>query len=364
VIKNPDRILFRTGAGPQVGFGHLRRCLSLADAFVHYGAQCRFVCHGSAENIRIIERSGHAAIVLKAEPNSPEDLRETSAAVASFGAGAAVVDDYCVEYFGGLSKTGAAIVALDDLATRSFAACDVVVSSGAHAGTLPYPRASNTLFLLGPVYVPLRPEVWDVAPRQIAGDVRHVLVTLGGADPVNVGPVLLSALDAIAADFAITFVSGPFAHNQAQVKRLATGAQHRVEVLDAPADLVKLMRAADLAICAAGQTIYELAALGTPAIAIVVVENQVQHAAAFAEQNVIESFAWDPTRVAAVQTSILTLMGDVGRRRAMSAAGQRAVDGRGALRVARTVLDKIAGCNRESRSFRRSSGQGFTKNTE
>jgi spore coat polysaccharide biosynthesis predicted glycosyltransferase SpsG len=171
--------------------------------------------------------------------------------------------------------------------------------------------------------------------------VEHVLVTLGGTDRTNLGPALLSALDAIAADFAITFVSGPFARNHSQVSRLAAGAQHRVQVLHAPAEIIELMRSADLAICAAGHTVYELAALGTPTVAIAVAGNQLQHATAFSQQNAIEFFRCDPACVAAVQRSVVALMSDANRRRVMSSAGQRAVDGQGSLRVARTVLDRI-----------------------
>ena len=52
------RIALRTDASRRIGTGHLRRCLSLADALRREGAQVHFVCRDHDEISRIASEAG------------------------------------------------------------------------------------------------------------------------------------------------------------------------------------------------------------------------------------------------------------------------------------------------------------------
>ena len=107
--------------------------------------------------------------------------------------------------------------------------------------------------------------------------------------------------------------------------------RHGHLVGDPGAGMPDLMAAADLAICAGGSTMWELACMGVPFIPIVIADNQRQAAAAMALDG------YRAIERAAVERELpaiaAALAADAGRREALSRRGRQLVDGRGAERV-------------------------------
>jgi spore coat polysaccharide biosynthesis predicted glycosyltransferase SpsG len=101
-----------------------------------------------------------------------------------------------------------------------------------------------------------------------------------------------------------------------------------------------LMLKADLAVTGGGQTTYELAATGTPAVAICIAENQRVSLKGLAEAGTLEFVgdAVDDDLELKLKSALTGLGGDPKRRQTMSERGQRLVDGRGAERVAQEIV--------------------------
>ncbi|MBI3954327.1 MAG: hypothetical protein HY330_07420, partial [Chloroflexi bacterium] len=70
------------------------------------------------------------------------------------------------------------------------------------------------------------------------------------------------------------------------------------------------------------------------------------HLRALAEAGLVRLGGCGDGDLAAVRGAILSLLADPEARAAMSAAGQRLVDGQGALRVARAILAEVGGGGR------------------
>src|SRR6267143_145446 len=195
---------------------------------------------------------------------------------------------------------GLALAVFDDTANRELPV-DLVINGGAGARALPYRGGPRTRYLLGPSYLALRPEFAEAAPRAIHDDVRRALRAAVGA------------------------VAG------------------RVVLHESPKHLRDLMLVADLAVIGGGQTVYELAATGTPMVAIGLAANQTPNvdamraAGALAYAGDVNDAALGPGLVA----TLAALAADPGRRADMSRRGRALVDGRGAPRVARALLDLI-----------------------
>jgi spore coat polysaccharide biosynthesis predicted glycosyltransferase SpsG len=151
--------------------------------------------------------------------------------------------------------------------------------------------------------------------------------------------MILASLDAVSAEFAVDVVIGPFNVHQLEVEEAARACARPVQLLSRQQSLMALMSAADMSISAAGQTLYELAATGTPTVAIQVADNQAPNIAGFSKQGCIDSVLTESRsqigRV--VQEKVEALISDSARRLAMRTAGQRLVDGQGARRVARAI---------------------------
>lgn len=336
-------VLFDVDTGPQVGLGHLHRCLALAAALRQLGARCLFVARGDNQTQhRIVACGFEVETVSDREPDLAKRLSGVLAMAIRSQCHVMIVDSYQVpaSYLGQLRSMGRYVVAIDDLAHESFP-CHIVVNGGAHAPRLSYRSSSgDTHFLLGTPYAILSHEFWNPVHRTVRKTVRRILFTLGGADPYNLMPRLLQLANGFPEDVAISAVIGPFFQNRDEIERMLTPCQREVQVVPAPNSLRPLMLEADLAVSAGGQTLHELACVGCPTIAMSLSTNQDAHVKAYAECDVVRTVgsAEDPQIITVIAEAIRRLLNDPAARAAMSAAGQQIVDGQGARRVAQSIL--------------------------
>lgn len=264
--------------------------MSLAAALQQLGATCLFL---DTRDHTIRDRVANSGFnVSRTEgiaPGTAEDLKQVLDTALLHECEAIVVDSYDAshEYVMRLRTAGLYVVAIDDLARFAFP-CQLVVNCGLQARQLPYSSSSgDTTFLLGPQYALIRPEFWQIPSRAIADRVQNVLVTLGGGDPQNLTPTLLGLLDDLPGDFTVTTIIGPFFENREEVGHAANASRRSVRLLEDPSSMCSLMLEADLAVSAGGQTLYELAATGTPTVGVQVAENQASNLRALAAQGVI-----------------------------------------------------------------------------
>lgn len=312
---------FRTAASRSVGFGHLRRCFTLAQELASRGWRCAFSLSDEGGR-RLAAHEGF----------------EVAAALDPSAFDAMVVDDYAVtaEELAAWHATGVCLAVIDDIADRLLD-CDLVQNGGAGADMLPYRTSPRCTLLLGPAHALLRPAFRGLPPRRI-GEVRRVLVTLGGSDPQGRTPEVVARVCERLPAVALDVILGPLYSGAVPAGYDAD----RVQLHRAPADIAGLMCLADLAVTSGGQTTYELAACGVPAVALCAAENQRRNLAALAAV---------PTLVLVegldrLGDALAATAADVSLRQRLSSAGQRLVDGHGAGRVAlaleQLVLSKRA----------------------
>jgi UDP-2,4-diacetamido-2,4,6-trideoxy-beta-L-altropyranose hydrolase len=342
------KVVLRVDAGPGAGLGHLYRSMSVAAALRARNTLCIFLTDGEGPCLRLVQDFGFKVVPLGSIPRgTSQDVERTLEVASTAGSDVVVVDSYHVgaEYLEALGAGARRVAVIDDLAAHPFT-CSLVINGNADASGLPYCSSSGrTRFLLGPTYVNLREEFWEMIPSPPRQTVRHVLVTAGGADPTNLTPGLIRMLDEMPEEFLVTVVVGPFFSNQVEIEEAARDSRHQVVLARSPATVAVLMRDADLAISAAGQTLYELACVGCPTIAVAVASNQAGHLRALAEAGAVHAagHAGAPDALPRVAAACLPLLKDPLVRARMNAAGPRMVDGRGALRVAQAILEVTGG---------------------
>jgi spore coat polysaccharide biosynthesis predicted glycosyltransferase SpsG len=168
--------------------------------------------------------------------------------------------------------------------------------------------------------------------------VRRVLVSTGLGDIGGGAVVALEALKGLDFIQRIDVAVGSGAASRPALLRLAA-ADPRVKLMFDAEAMEELMVAADLAIGAAGGSAWERCVLALPSLVLVAADNQSDNAAALtaAGAAVVLGKAGEvaPARLAAEVERLHT---DAGARRAMGRAASELVDGRGAERVARTLL--------------------------
>jgi spore coat polysaccharide biosynthesis predicted glycosyltransferase SpsG len=340
------RVLVRVAAAAAVGLGPLARCAPLAQAGRHAGLASRFLPAGEPATLA---RAGAAGFPTDANGVAAawtdEDLRATITAARAADCESIVVDsDRAGEvYLVGLRRAGFFVTAIDDLAAHP-CPCQLVVNNDADAESLAYVSSSgDTRFLLGPRYALLGPDFPDVlADHDDPPGPRTVLIVLGGADHLGLTPRLVAGLAALPAIERVIAVVGPFATNLAAVEAAAAAAPRPVRVVHAPTAMAPLLAEATIAVSAAGQTLYRLARVGCPTVAVQAAANQRGQLTAMAQAGALNAVRCGADGdVTLIVATAARLLADAGTRRRMRAAGRTLVDGRGAARVAEAMTAAI-----------------------
>jgi len=345
-LSPPALVLIRADAAPEIGTGHVMRCLALAEALRDQGADAAFC--GSRITPALVERlttDGFAHHRIDAG----NDAADMLALYHRIGASALVVDSYWLDsdWRAAMRQAGGPVLALDDLADRSLFA-DLVWNPSPHADALPYERlAPGAGLLLGDAHVLIRREIRDLisAPRPALDERQRMLVTFGGSDPAGLTvPVIKRLAPLLPAGIGLDVVVG--GSNPALSCCRAAAARFPAVALHVDTrEMGRLIAGCGLAITAGGGTVAELAALATPCLLVAVADNQ---AAAAADANtrgwaaVLDARTLDKADAAtAVTEKALQLWGALPTRAALSQqiAG---IDGQGAPRVAKALLELIA----------------------
>jgi spore coat polysaccharide biosynthesis predicted glycosyltransferase SpsG len=289
--------------GPGAGLGHLSRCSALALALRGEGALVRALGLGLEA---ALERYG-----VGWEPADEPDAA---------GAAAIVIDSYRAteELRVRLASIAPLVAFVDD--DRPVPEAALAIRSGPAESS----RAEREL--AGPRYACLGPEFQSTPPHSPSTDVQRVLVTTGGGDHTGTGPSLANRLAKALPSAAVTLVRGPYA----PPPDVLAG----IRVAVAPDSLFDLLVEADLVVSAAGQTMLEALAVGTPCIALVTADNQARQADELRSSGAL-------TVAGSVERAVTAsrhLAADLGARRAQVRAGLAAVDGLGAMRTASAIL--------------------------
>src|SRR5579872_7335324 len=283
--------MFFADAGPEVGGGHVMRCLTLARALVERGAECAFVESRAAAPI--LRRFGWPAQTLLAMADA-QDLAALIDSAEDFAerlqVDAVVVDHYGVDWMQEqrLRIHGRRLVVIDDLADRRHA-CDLLVDPGYGRRREHYDGLidDDCATLLGPSHALVRPEFGSARQRALGrrakhGPVRRALVALGLTDVGGVTGRVVSALSDVLGDVRLDVVLGADAPSLPAL-RAAAQTDRRLHLWVDTAEMASLMADADIAIGAGGSSVWERATVGLPSATLVLADNQramIEHMAA------------------------------------------------------------------------------------
>lgn len=377
-----DRLIcFRTDGNSRIATGHLVRCLSIAQACGRLGMKVCFLL--SDEESRLL-LSGFLSGMADFSPrpaikvlntavfDHPEkELPEITALLGGSDTETVFfVDSYYVtENYLLALRPLAKTVYLDDLQLFDYPVdllinYDVLTESSLPACQAACRNAGRTL--LGASYAPLR-EQFQSGPAPLRETVSDVLVTTGGSDPFHFCLLFLRTLRNLTIDsgagcmqglssFPSTvfhIVAGKLNTDVRELHVLADGLPF-LKLHENVTDMAPLMRACDLAVSAAGTTLYELCALGIPAISFTMADNQLTAAEAFADAGAVPcagDIRVNPENVIEAILHFITDMSDCRRnpegpvsgssslssRKAARSAMIRLVDGRGSMKIARAI---------------------------
>lgn len=290
-------ILFRCDANKIIGAGHIMRCLSIALAAREYGEESYFVLAEDSFT-SIIQKHGFKYEILGTNCFELESETEKFCTVLDRCLPQCIiVDSYYVsyDYFECLKGYGK-LVYIDDRAEFAYPA-DILINYNIFASEIDYlsmyGQAEIVLpaLLLGPEYIPLRKEFQNLRVKSQNKLAGKVLVSTGGADSEHVMLDLLKFLlknPAIRDRFELHFVIGAMNGDINEIYQIGKDMSG-VILYQKIESMQTLMSECDMAISAAGSTLYELCACGIPTITYVLADNQIPAEKAFVEKQIMIS---------------------------------------------------------------------------
>jgi spore coat polysaccharide biosynthesis predicted glycosyltransferase SpsG/CTP:molybdopterin cytidylyltransferase MocA len=270
-------VVFRCKVGPDIGHGHLTRCLAIAEQLQHHDVY--FDVTGDHETlpwpeatlVRTMSDDSRRIIIVN-------DTLDTTV-------------DEMLEL-----KSFGPVVTLEDLGPGAVHSDDTI----------------NALYADGPRYAVLRPEFINPPPVE-RGD--HILITFGGTDPA-----MLS-------------------ERCEQLGKVIKPPGRPDAPGETTASMAHELASARVVVTSCGRTLYEAAAVGTPAIAIAQNTRETTHGHLGMEYGNIYLGHHALVTPEAMRLALESLLADNTVWSQLSAAARKQVDGKGVFRVARRVED-------------------------
>jgi UDP-2,4-diacetamido-2,4,6-trideoxy-beta-L-altropyranose hydrolase len=291
---------------------------------------------------------GIDVILLEAEPGSEADSAETCRIARRLEADWLVLDGYQfgAEYQRAVKQAGFRLLAVDDYAHASHYWADMILNQDIDIDeTLYGHRELYTQVLFGSPYVLLRREFLTQPRREGPAPeaARRVLVTLGGADPDNVTLKVIEALhDSRIVGLEARIIVGPSNPRFSELEAAASSSGGAIRVLQNVTNMPELMAWCDMAVTAGGSTVWELAYMAVPSMILIVADNQASFSHALAQAGA--ALLLGESRSVGRETlarEIAALAADRPLRESLSGNLAALVDGRGAERVCKAMIEGI-----------------------
>ena len=337
------RVLFLPDCGPEVGGGHVMRCLALARALMARGAVCAMLA--SAEAAGVLDAFGPEGLERIGLGPTPDGGLVLAAAEAARGWRPDVV---LIDHYGLAAaderRIGPVTSVIDDLADRPHA-CRLLVdpslgrTADAYRGLTPAGcrvLAGPDYALLGPAYAEAR--AVSLHGRRPAERPRRLLVSLGLMDLHGVTGAVMDLIRPRLGDLVTDVVVGSAAPSLPALRALAE-ADPRIRLHVDSRDMAGLIASADIGIGAGGVSTWERATLGLPSISLILADNQRPLAAELDHRGAVLAVeAWGPVFATALPAAFERLLADAPLRTRLSETSASLCDGGGAARVAEAVL--------------------------
>lgn len=323
------------------------RCIALGQAWQDLGGEVTFFSRELTEPIRHKLALEHMNCVASGfKVGSEADMKALKALSLRLGATAVVMDGYNFDeqYVAGIrDRCNYSSLLIDDTCELSTYRCDFVLNQNLDASLDKYgERGDKTKFLIGNEYTLIRKEFLTQPPpaRKANVPVQNILVTLGGADPTHLLPRLAQWLISWGNSSQQFLILTGAANGTTASIRAIVDQDERFRVISHTNEMRAIYEWADVAICAGGSSNWEMSYFGIPRLAVVVAENQRQSVITMEAEGWILSLGDESiASESALHEKLSRLCSDTATRKRMIESGQQAIDGLGASRCAKTLLN-------------------------
>ena len=343
------KVVFRVDASGEVGFGHLSRCINLAEVLRSRGNEVLFICRDDeAKSFRALEDRLFATVLLPMLPvgetvNQQEDAQQTIQALQGERPDWLVVDTYTLDkdWERLMRPHVAKIAVIEDLSGREHD-CDLLIDqnySERSAASFEKFVPKTCELLLGPRFALIGDQFRKLRELKSkpAHELKRIFVFCGGSDPQNLTQQVIDEISCSElSNIAVDVVVG--AQNKTFDREAALKLNANIEIHNAGGEFARIMSIADLAIGAGGTTSWERMCLGIPSIVASIAENQNSACEKLGRDGLINYLGTQPSlKPGAIRDAVVEAKTNVASLFDQIEKDQVLVDGRGCERVAEVL---------------------------
>jgi len=255
------KILFVTSANPEIGMGHIHRCITLANNFI-----------GHTRDFLIFNTFDKGKSLLKENNYSYIEINDITQIGLYIDQYDIIINDFLDtsnDYMGIFSNKFT--VNFEDLGEGADKA-NIVFNA---LYELSNPKENHRF---GWKYFILDDKILIKTPNAFNEEVRQILITFGGIDQNNLTLKTLRALESLNhSNIKIKVILGPGYAHKKDLDNFLENSNLDCRVLSEVKDMGKEMQNIDLAITSNGRTVYELAAMNIPTISISQNDRETMH---------------------------------------------------------------------------------------
>ncbi|MGB3750059.1 MAG: DUF354 domain-containing protein [Arcobacteraceae bacterium] len=264
---NKNILTIITEGGKTFGLGHITRCLSISSAFKKFNYDVNFIINGDDSVIPMLNDRYIIFNWLKDESMLIDNIKQSTLVLID----SIKISDCQILKIQKLHKK---LIFIDDDKRRNILNTGFVLYWTVLSEEKNYfnPKKENVKYLIGSKYTPLRGEFNKAKKNDINENIKNILITFGGSDIRNLTPLILNNLVKRFPLIEKNIIIGPGFDNKKEIEKYKDNYTNFIFNANTQ-QMITLMQENDIAIACGGQTLYELAKIGTPTIAILVVDN-------------------------------------------------------------------------------------------
>jgi UDP-2,4-diacetamido-2,4,6-trideoxy-beta-L-altropyranose hydrolase len=270
------RVVFRVECEPNIGLGHIMRCMALAQGLTRLGHQVIFIMSSVSQQFCQNRTDWLGQIIPLETVVSIDEANSIKQQCVLLEADWLILDGYQFDqdYRQTLHSDHYKFAIFDDMNNSGNLFADLVINGAHNALQLNYQTTAPYGHLaVGKGYQVLRQEFLQVTDKSWSGR-KHLTLMFGGSDPYNMTLLVLQSLAKSKASMPLVVITGAAYSSLNELKRFLSTCDLDITHHHDCQNMASVLVNSRLALSAAGGSQFELLACATPAILVVVADNQ------------------------------------------------------------------------------------------
>jgi UDP-2,4-diacetamido-2,4,6-trideoxy-beta-L-altropyranose hydrolase len=251
--------------------GHFMRCFAIAEDARAQGIDVTFLLNEMGEAVKArLAQIGAKGMAVAGALGGGGDFTALNAAGLTRDDWL-LIDSYAAtEDYIAIQRNAARVAVIDDLNALERFDCDLLINPAQAARAIDYERKTRAKLFLGAEYALIRREFLAAGSAESG---TAITIMFGGSDPTKLTARCAEAVHLALPETDIRLIAGPANQHTDDLRRLAE-RQGRIQLFISPESVADVLAGSALVITAAGGSVGEVAAMGLPALVLVVYDNQ------------------------------------------------------------------------------------------